>query len=84
MSKYKPLYNFLASIPASVKYKTTNFSEIEKILGFKLPNSAYEYRQWWANPSSPDEHPHAQVWLSAGWKVDTVNQSDKWVRFQRL
>jgi len=83
MSKYDPFYYFLARIPSNVKVKTLTFREIEKILGFKLPNSAYDHRQWWANPSSADDHPHAQSWLAAGWEVETVNQSGRWVRFQR-
>jgi hypothetical protein len=56
---------------------------MEKILGFKLPRSAYTYRQWWANSTSPQQHPHAQSWLVAGWTVDVVNQQNKWVCFRR-
>lgn len=83
MSKYDPLYRFLQDIQVNVGEKTATFSEMERILGFKLPQSAYAYRQWWANSTSPQQHPHAQSWLAAGWLVDTVNQQDKWVRFRR-
>lgn len=83
MSKYDPLYRFLQDIQVNVGEKTITFSEMERILGFKLPKSAYVYRQWWANSTSPQQHPHAQSWLAAGWTVDTVNQQDKWVRFRR-
>ncbi len=83
MSKYDPLRDLLASIPLSVTEKTLTFSEIENILGFRLPNSAYNHRAWWANPSSADDHPYAQSWLAAGWKVEIVNQNEKWVRFRR-
>ena len=83
MSKYDTLYDFLKHIPQDIEERTMTFDEIENILGFKLPKSAYVYREWWANPTSPQQHPYAQSWLAAGWKVDTVNQQDKWIRFQR-
>ena len=72
MSKYNPLGNFLAETPLSITENTLTFSQIEIILGFKLPYSAYNHRAWWANPSSVDDHPYAQSWLAAGWKVETV------------
>ncbi len=83
MSKYDALGNFLTSLSSNIGEKTLTLSDIENILGFKLPSSAYNHRAWWANPSSADDHPYAQSWLAARWKVETVNQSEKWVRFQR-
>ena len=83
MSKYDLLFNELVAIPSGITEKTLTFGEIEKILGFKLPDSAYNYRQWWANPSSAKDHPYAQSWIAAGWTVETVNQDEKWVRFKR-
>ncbi len=83
MGKYDALYDFLERIPPDVGERTLTFDEMEKILGFKLPKSAYAYRQWWANSTSPHRHPHAQSWLAAGWRVEAVNQQDEWVRFQR-
>lgn len=84
MSKYEPLYKYLTDLPLSIKEKTLTFEEVTDVLGFDLPKSAYDYREWWSNPSSSSDHPYAQMWLSAGWKVDTVNQDDCWVRFKRL
>ncbi|TRZ48608.1 hypothetical protein D4S03_09605 [bacterium] len=84
MSKYDPLRDKLLQIPPNVSEKTMTFSEIENILGFELPGSAYNYRPWWSNLSSPNDHPYAQSWLSAGWKVDTLSHSQKWVRFRRV
>jgi len=83
MGKYDALYHFLEGIQPDVRERTLTFDEVERILGFKLPRSAYVYRQWWANPTSPQQHPHAQSWLAAGWMVDTLDQQDKWVRFRR-
>lgn len=84
MSKYDPLRDLLLEVPLTISDKILTFLEIEKILGFKLPSSAYKHRPWWANPSSPYDHPHAQSWLAAAWIVETVNQSQQWVRFQRV
>ena len=83
MGKYDALYDFLERVPPDIGENTLTFDEMEKILGFKLPKSAYVYREWWANSTSPKQHSYAQSWLAAGWMVDTVNQQDKWVRFQR-
>jgi len=83
-SKYDPLYDYLKHLPADLQEKTMTFSTIEEVVGFRLPNSAYRYQAWWANPSSEDDsHVHARAWLGAGWKVETLNLSGKWVRFQR-
>jgi hypothetical protein len=83
MSKYDPLHDFLAGMDPDTREITMGFNEVESIIGFILPQSAHKYREWWANPSSPNDHPHAQSWLAAGWKVETVNQNEKWVRFGR-
>jgi hypothetical protein len=84
MSKYDPLQDFLEPLASHLAEVTLSFDQIEGILGFDLPPSAYKHRAWWSNPSSPHQHPYAQAWLAAGWKVDTVNQDEKWVRFTRM
>jgi hypothetical protein len=82
MSKYDPLRIFLENAAKGVSEMTLTFQQIETILGFTLPPSARRHRAWWANPGTPHDHPHAQAWLAAGWKVDTVNQHREWVRFR--
>lgn len=84
MSKYDSLHEMLLKIPPNISEKIFTFNEIETIIGFKLPGSAYNHRPWWANPSSINDHPYAQSWLSAGWKVEKVNQNQEWVRFIRV
>jgi len=83
MSKYEPLRKYLKNIPSSSNMQSLTFGEIERILGFKLPSSAYEHRAWWSNPTSPTDHPYAQSWLEAGWMVDSVDQLEKRVHFRR-
>jgi hypothetical protein len=84
MSKYEPLKKYFENIPSSISEKTLGFGEIVRMLGSKLPSSAYDHRAWWSNPKSPADHPYAQSWLSAGWRVDTVNQGAKWILFRRI
>jgi len=84
MSKYDPLRIFLENAATSVSEMTLTFQRIELILGLTLPPSARRHRAWWANPGTPHDHPYAQAWLTAGWKVDTVDQQAEWVRFRRL
>jgi hypothetical protein len=83
MSKYDPLRMFLESAAPGVLQITLSFRQVEMILGAALPTSARRHRAWWSNPSSPHDHPYAQAWLAVGWKVDTVDQQDEWVRFRR-
>jgi hypothetical protein len=66
-SKYEPLTEYLQQ--SKNEFETLTYSTIEKILGFRLPYSAYEHRPWWANSG----HIQADSWTTAGWKVSTVN-----------
>jgi hypothetical protein len=83
MSKYTPLQNYLAGLPAGTHSKTMTFVQIEKVINDSLPPSAYKYRPWWANEVE-GTHVHARSWLNAGWKVDTVSFSSQWVRFEKV
>ena len=83
MSKYDPLRTFLEQASATVTEVTLSFDQIEGILGFTLPASARKHRPWWANPTSVRDHPYAQAWLAAEWRVDAVDQQAEWVRFGR-
>ena len=47
VSKYDPLYQHLSKQKAPTV--TMTFTEIEAILGSKLPPSARKYAQWWEN-----------------------------------
>jgi hypothetical protein len=80
--KYTPLEHYLHNLSALQKDASFTFERIERILNDKLPLSAYQYQAWWANEKD-GQHVHAHAWMDAGWKVDTVNFSEKWVRFIR-
>ena len=80
MSKYEPLPQFLASL-AGTSHRMS-FSEIERVLGFKLPKSAYQHEAWWSNNATG--HSHARAWLKFGWRTEAVDLAGRKVTFQRL
>ena len=80
MSKYTPLEKYLTYSKTYNTVLKMNFTEIEKIVGEALPESAYKDADWWTNEkfeSSSQEAP----WARAGWKVDGVNFEKKRVTF---
>ncbi len=80
MSKYDPLYDCLTKCNKSRIILT--FNELEEILGFTLPNSAYLYEWWWANEDiRATSHTHCKVWQNAGYKTKEVDLSNKNVVF---
>jgi len=79
MSKYEALRRYLEGQPGTTPSVTVTFRQIERILGFPLPNSARSYQAWWANDTT---HSHA-VWLEAGWKTREVDMASERVTFVR-
>jgi len=75
--KYLPLYEFLRN--TSDRTVRLSYSEIERLLGFKLPASAYNHKAWWSNSFS---HSQAHAWLNAGWYTE-LGYSSKDVTFER-
>lgn len=73
----RALYEYLLTLGCD-KISMT-FSELEQVLGFTLPKSAYAYPAWWAN--NGQGHTHAQAWLDAGYKVEDVDLRAKTVGF---
>ena len=78
--KYSKLYEFLRNETSSQVSLT--FSQLETILGFRLPDSAYLYRPWWANQSSSG-HSQAMAWGVAGWKTTNVDLEAEQLQFIR-
>ena len=79
MSKYEPLMAHLrasgrASVPIS-------FDGIERIVGVKLPPSAYKYRAWWSNNPTNSVITHA--WLDAGYKTANVDMAGRKLVFRK-
>ncbi|MFB3164539.1 hypothetical protein ABLO26_24565 [Neobacillus sp. 179-J 1A1 HS] len=74
--KYERLFQSLNLREKDVSRLTLSINEIEEILEFKLPASAYKYSAWWANESE-GTHTHALAWLMAGWKTAEVIPGSK-------
>jgi hypothetical protein len=80
MGKYEPLKRFLSNV--SDDSIDADFVQVEKILGFDLPKSAYRHQAWWANELH-GSHSHARSWQEAGWETSQVDLASKKVRFKR-
>jgi len=78
--KYAPLEDYLKRLPAKQTEVTLRFGEIEKIIGARLPKSAFTYREWWANQEGGSRAPR---WQAAGFVVDTVDLKGKLAYFRR-
>ena len=79
MSKYEALPQFLGLAHGAVR--RMSFGEIERVLGFKLPKSAYQHEAWWSNNETG--HSHARVWLKFGWRTEAVDLTGRKVTFRR-
>ena len=77
-SKYAPLTEYLNQLTEPLI--DLSFHEIEKILGFDLPASAFQYQAWWANERE-GTHSHARSWLNASFKTANVDLNTKTVTF---
>jgi len=79
MSKYDPLRDHLSALEEDTW--RARFSEIEAVLGFSLPRSAYSYPAWWSNDATG--HSHSLAWLDAGWKTEQVDVGGQTLSFRR-
>lgn len=77
MSPYDPLTKYL--LECDQDRVSMTFLELEQVLGFILPKSAYTYSAWWANGG----HSNANAWFKAGYKVDQINIFDMTVTFRK-
>lgn len=80
MSKYEPLARILSQ--ANGDEFDVSFADLEKILGFALPQSARRHRPWWAN-SANSGHSQTLGWVSVGWETRDVDMVRETVRFAR-
>ena len=80
MGKYEPLEQFL-SRQERAEIRMT-FKQIERVLGFALPNSARAHRPWWANETAG--HVHARSWLQAGFETAEVDMAGERLVFRRM
>src|SRR5690606_12298490 len=79
-SRYAPLHEHLKSLPKHRKTYDLSFDEIATILGDKVPQTEYDPRARWAISQS---HSQALAWISAGWKVDSVDHEQQLIHLVR-
>jgi hypothetical protein len=79
MSKYDPLKRHLAA--ATSAELPLSFQDVERILGFPLPPSARNHREWWSNHVGT--HVGARAWREAGWKTERVDLAGERLVFVR-
>ncbi|KQY93358.1 hypothetical protein ASD21_11385 [Caulobacter sp. Root1455] len=77
-TKYEPLKRHLEGMFQHGEVRLS-FAEIERILGFSLPPSAYDAQPWWSNTRAG--HSQAAAWLDAGWKTATLDLAARQVSF---
>jgi len=61
--KYALLENYLRDLPASQKEALLSFKQVEEILKFKLPSSAYEDERWWLRDKEGN-HVNLRAWTN--------------------
>lgn len=75
MAKYDALTEWLMLQAGSVR---ASFDELDEVVRGGLPESARQYREWWANARS---NPQARGWMNAGRAVESVNLTAEVVQF---
>lgn len=79
MSKYDALGTYLRQRNRSEVPMT--FSEIEEIVGFRLPKS-HQRLAWWSN--SVGNNVMTRVWINAGYRADKVDVAARTIVFRRV
>ncbi|MGB6406672.1 MAG: GNAT family N-acetyltransferase [Planococcus donghaensis] len=77
--KYIPLANYFSM--AKEPLLTLHLSEVEKIIGQNLPNSAYLNQSWWEKTKAPSKYFHA--WIDHGYRVKEF-KPNRFVSFERM
>ena len=78
-AEYVSLYTYLEHRYASIVVLT--FDQMEALLGFALPASAWTERDWWTG-AAVRTHRHSAAWMGAG-RTATPNLSARTVTFER-
>lgn len=79
MSKYSALTTFLSS--RTQPKISMSFEDIERIVGSKLPQSAFNHRAWWSN--NPTNSVMTKAWLAAGFRSEDVDMTARKLVFSR-
>lgn len=78
-SKYAKFGEYLANNPED--HVRVSFKDIEKILGLKLPKTAYKHDTWWANTVY---QPFMKTILKSGWRQHKIEMFIEFVEFKKV
>src|SRR5580698_6302031 len=78
-TKYEPLTRYLRAQSADVL--RMKFSDIERVIGAKLPPSAGYNRAYWSN--NPANSVLTKAWLAAGFRSEQVDLAARKLVFRR-
>ena len=59
-----------------------SFSEIEAVIGVRLPPAAHRHAAWWSN--NPSNNVMTKVWLDAGFRTERVDLGARRLVFRRV
>lgn len=80
MCKYQPLAVHLRQ--SGQESIAMTFAGIERVVGTKLPPSAFKHRAWWSN--NPVNSVITRAWLDAGYRTANVDMSGRKLVFKKL
>ncbi|HSI39272.1 MAG TPA: hypothetical protein VLA00_01855 [Xanthobacteraceae bacterium] len=80
MSKYDALREHLNRL--TLQQVPMTFSEIERIIGTRLPPAADAHRAWWSN--NPSNNVMTKAWLAAGYRTEEVDMTARRLVFARV
>lgn len=75
--KYEALMNYFQNLKINKVILT--YDEIEKIIVFKLPKSAYQYSAYWCKSKT---HTITRSWIENGWNIYELKLG-KYVEFTK-
>lgn len=76
--KYQKLTEYLQK--TDKKEMKLTLAEIQKILGFPLDPSAYQYREFWANCTASTK---AYSWMEAGYEIVEIDLKAETLLFKQ-
>jgi hypothetical protein len=79
MGKYEPLTEFL--LQQTANEVPMSFAQIERVVGFKLPQVAQRHRAWWSNSLS--NNVMTKAWRQAGFRSEQVDMAAGKLVFRR-
>jgi hypothetical protein len=80
MSKYAPLGSYLRD--QRFDLVQMSFADIERIVGFKLPEKSQIHRAWWSN--NPGNNVMTKIWVDAGFRTEQVDIEARRLVFRRV